>query len=339
MLKNRPKVSVIVPIYNVEKYLDKCIESLLKQTLKEVEIILVDDESPDNCPEMCDLYVQKYTNVKVVHKKNQGLGLARNSGIEIAEGEFITFIDSDDYISENALEILYLKAVQNHSQAVFYNITFWKNGNEFATRYDVKEETKFLGRENVDDFTLDLVAPLPSFKHDAKYMVSACRAIYSLDVIKANGIRFVSERKVISEDLVFNIDFLNHVDNVTFIPDSFYFYRYNDDSLTHKVDKSRYSRIKYFLDFVRNQLGSYYPEKRFLLNFYRQQFICMRIQMSVAVKVPENGITIDDILKDPYWAEMLNNYPFWKMDIKHALFFFCVKHKIKWPLMLIITKI
>ena len=71
---NKPKVSIVVPIYNVEKYLDRCIQSLLAQTLKEIEIILVDDESPDNCPQICDRYVAKYTYVKVVHKKNDGLG-------------------------------------------------------------------------------------------------------------------------------------------------------------------------------------------------------------------------------------------------------------------------
>ena len=71
---NKPKVSIVVPIYNVEKYLDRCIQSLLAQTLKEIEIILVDDESPDNCPQICDRYVAKYTYVKVVHKKNDALG-------------------------------------------------------------------------------------------------------------------------------------------------------------------------------------------------------------------------------------------------------------------------
>lgn len=90
---NKPKVSIVVPIYNVEKYLDRCIQSLLAQTLKEIEIILVDDESPDNCPQICDRYVAKYTYVKVVHKKNDGLGQARNSGMEVATGEYIAFVE------------------------------------------------------------------------------------------------------------------------------------------------------------------------------------------------------------------------------------------------------
>ena len=87
-----PKISVIVPVYNVEKYLDRCIQSILNQTLKELEIILVDDGSPDNCPALCDEYAQKDARIKVIHKKkNEGLGFARNAGLNLASGK-ICFI-------------------------------------------------------------------------------------------------------------------------------------------------------------------------------------------------------------------------------------------------------
>ena len=99
----QPKVSVVVPIYNVEPYLVMCLESLLNQTLKEIEIILVDDGSPDNCPQICDEYAQRDSRIKVIHKKNAGLGMARNSGIEIATGKYIAFLDSDDIWLPNKL--------------------------------------------------------------------------------------------------------------------------------------------------------------------------------------------------------------------------------------------
>ncbi|MDR2834406.1 MAG: glycosyltransferase, partial [Streptococcaceae bacterium] len=89
---NTPKISIIVPVYNVEKYLPQCMDSLLNQTLTNIEIILVDDGSPDNCPAMCDEYAKQDNRVKVVHKENGGLGYARNSGLEIANGEYITFV-------------------------------------------------------------------------------------------------------------------------------------------------------------------------------------------------------------------------------------------------------
>lgn len=89
-----PKVSIIVPIYNVEKYLDRCMESLLNQTLEDIEIIMVDDGSPDNCPKMCDEYAKKDARIKVVHKKNGGLADARNAGLDVATGKYVAFVDS-----------------------------------------------------------------------------------------------------------------------------------------------------------------------------------------------------------------------------------------------------
>ena len=101
---NNPKISIIVPVYNVETYLQCCVDSLLHQTLKEIEIILVDDGSPDNSPAMCDEFAKHDDRVKVIHKKNEGQGYARNSGLEIAAGEYIAFVDSDDYVELNAYE-------------------------------------------------------------------------------------------------------------------------------------------------------------------------------------------------------------------------------------------
>ena len=102
------KVSVVIPIFNVESYLERCVESVIHQTLKDIEIILVDDKSPDRCPAICDAYSLKDSRIKVVHKKqNEGLGFARNSGLEIATGEYVTFLDSDDWVEEQTYDYLY----------------------------------------------------------------------------------------------------------------------------------------------------------------------------------------------------------------------------------------
>ena len=100
-------VTVIVPIYKVEKYLDRCVESIVNQTYRNLEIILVDDGSPDHCPQMCDEWAKKDTRIKVIHKENRGQGLARNTGIDNASGEYICFFDSDDYIAADAIELAY----------------------------------------------------------------------------------------------------------------------------------------------------------------------------------------------------------------------------------------
>lgn len=108
-------ISIIIPIYKVEDYLERCVESVLRQSYSNVEIILVDDGSPDNCPQICDEYAKKDKRIKVVHKENGGLSDARNFGIDIAKGKYLAFIDSDDYINDDFIKILYENLILNNA--------------------------------------------------------------------------------------------------------------------------------------------------------------------------------------------------------------------------------
>ena len=108
------KVSVVVPIYKVEKYLDRCVQSIINQTYENLEIILVDDGSPDNCPDMCDEYAKADSRVTVVHKPNGGLPDARNAGLDVASGEFILFVDSDDWIESQTVAEL-IEIIEKHN--------------------------------------------------------------------------------------------------------------------------------------------------------------------------------------------------------------------------------
>jgi glycosyltransferase involved in cell wall biosynthesis len=110
-----PLISVIVPIYKVEEYIDRCIESIVNQTYKNLEVILIDDGSPDNCPQMCDKWAEKDHRIKVLHKENGGLSDARNAGLSIAKGDFISFIDSDDWITEDFYSLLYISLCEEES--------------------------------------------------------------------------------------------------------------------------------------------------------------------------------------------------------------------------------
>lgn len=105
-MKENPKISVIVPVYRVEKYLDRCVESIVNQTFGDFELILVDDGSPDNCPAMCDAWAQKDDRIRVIHKKNGGLSSARNAGMAKMTGKYVCFIDSDDWVETNTFEVL-----------------------------------------------------------------------------------------------------------------------------------------------------------------------------------------------------------------------------------------
>lgn len=106
-MNSQPKISVIVPVYKVENFLDRCVESIVGQTYENLEIILVDDGSPDNCPSMCDKWAEKDRRIKVIHKENGGVSSARNAALDIVSGDYIGFVDSDDWIDPGMYEFLY----------------------------------------------------------------------------------------------------------------------------------------------------------------------------------------------------------------------------------------
>lgn len=151
-----PIISVIVPIYNVEKYLARCVDSIVNQTYKNLEIILVDDGSPDRCPQMCDDYAEKDSRIKVVHKKNGGLSDARNAGMAVATGEYISFIDSDDYVSDDFFECLLDVMNKENSDIAECSVVKFYEDNRFdefsddlsVKTYDAKDAMSALIAEN-----------------------------------------------------------------------------------------------------------------------------------------------------------------------------------------------
>ena len=123
-MRKEPLVSVIVPVYKVQQYLVKCVKSITEQTYKNLEIILVDDGSPDDCPKMCDDFAKKDKRIKVIHKQNGGLSDARNAGTDIATGDFVMYVDSDDYLELNTIEVLYNNLVETDSDVSFSEYAF-----------------------------------------------------------------------------------------------------------------------------------------------------------------------------------------------------------------------
>jgi glycosyltransferase involved in cell wall biosynthesis len=238
-----PKVSVIVPIYNVEKYLDRCMESLLNQTLEDIEIIMVDDGSPDNCPQMCDEYAKKDSRVKVVHKKNAGLGFARNSGLDIATGEYVAFVDSDDYIVLDMYKTLYERAEADKCDAVFCGFRTEVRENKWVYSDEVDADTLWKGKD-VKQFMLNMIASGAGVKAERLYQMSVWHSIYKRLLIDENHLRFVSEREVASEDIPFQVDFLSKANTVAYVSKTFYSYCLNGTSLTATLKPEKYARYK-----------------------------------------------------------------------------------------------
>lgn len=142
-----PLISVIVPVYKVEQYLGRCVDSILAQTYQNTEILLVDDGSPDNCPKMCEEYVKKYPNIRVFHQENKGLSGARNTGIDHAKGDYLAFLDSDDVFSPYFLESLYRALIENDADISQCRWEYM-HGDTIKEPYDSQaKRTCFTGRE------------------------------------------------------------------------------------------------------------------------------------------------------------------------------------------------
>ena len=331
-----PKVSIVVPCYGVEKYLDRCMLTLVNQSLRDIEIILVDDVSPDRVPQMCDEWAKKDSRIMVIHKtKNEGLGLARNTGLEIATGEYVAFVDSDDFVDVKMYDTLYRKATETNADAVYCNCMFYKDEKHQHPRMDVTQETVFEGRKEVDDFLLDVVGPKPECSHDVQYMMSVWHAVFRKAIFDKHRIRFVSERQLISEDLVFDIDYLHHCEKVVYLPGAFYYYCDNGASLSRKVDKTRYERNKQFLAAIEEKLSAIYPREIYILHFQRQQIHRLISSISQSITIPELGLTLNSIINDNAWRDLLQTYPFKRMNWQHRLYFFVLKTKcLRWLLFL-----
>ncbi|MDJ8944478.1 glycosyltransferase family 2 protein [Clostridium perfringens] len=242
---NKPKVSAIVPVYNVEKYLHRCVNSLINQTLRDIEIILVDDGSPDNSPKICDEYKNKDIRIKVIHKENAGLGLARNSGLDKATGEYVAFIDSDDFIEETAFENMYNAAKQQQADMCMAGYYKYNTHTNRRTKIELfKDKKKFEGNQ-VKEIAYKMIGSAPEAISDEYYGMSVWKNLYSLDFLKNNNIRFYSEREFISEDAIFQLCAVPRMRKIVTMNESYYYYCDNSDTtLTSTFKDSKFEQYK-----------------------------------------------------------------------------------------------
>lgn len=255
---SHPLISIIIPVYNVEKYLNRCMESVINQSLKNIEIILVDDGSPDNCPQLCDEWAAKDSRIKVVHKNNEGLGLARNTGMQYATGEYLAFIDSDDYVDLRMYEILYEKATALNADIVYCGHKYGLKDGTFEDRNDFSQETIFDDKAKIEEHSMNYFYPINS----RQMMMSVWHSIYKRDIIKTP---FYSEREVVSEDLHFQLSAILNSKKIVYIPDSLYYYCYNGESLSHTF---KFNKFYGFQKLMRVILNLYPKKERYVYKYY-----------------------------------------------------------------------
>ena len=227
--------SIIVPVYNVEKFLSQCVESLVGQSYKNIEIILVDDGSTDESKNICDEWTKRDSRIIVCHKKNEGLGMARNTGMQKANGDYICFVDSDDYIDEKLMEDLYTAVRLYNSDLYAYGYEKVSFEGKILSQYiPVSDFDYFEGQDVMEKFLPELLCENPKAKQGNKgVLMSACCMAFSKKLIEKSNFQFVSERNIISEDVYSLMKLMPNVNCVKMLHKSYYKYRMNSQSLTH----------------------------------------------------------------------------------------------------------
>lgn len=237
MDNKHPLVSVVIPVYKVEKYLKQSVKSVIDSTYKNTQIILVDDGSPDNCPQICDEFASTHSNISVIHKENGGLSSARNAGIHIANGEYILFLDSDDTLCADAIEGMIISALQTNADIIMPDryIKVFENTKEEKLVFHFDKECYI---NTPIDFAVEV-------------MIGKGRAwrahslLYKHNVIKNNNINFPVGYT--SEDIIFNLDVMIYAKNISFYPHSTIRYLKREGSITSSFDPDFINTI-WFID-------------------------------------------------------------------------------------------
>lgn len=340
----QPKISIIIPCYKVEKYLDRCMNSLVNQTLSDIEFILVDDKSPDGTSAKCKEWAGKDSRIKVIHKKqNEGLGLARNTGLEFATGGYVAFIDSDDFVETTMFEDLYTHASIHNLDAVFCGFYYYKDDSHKRMRQEKQDYVVYETPESIRGVLLDMVGGLPNAKTDAPILSSVWKGIYKRDVLENNKLIFVSEREYIAEDIIFHCDYLHCCNRVGFVPGCYYYYCDNGSSLTKNYRKDRFDKELFMYDAIEQRLhnqGIIESDFRNRLDRYFQLKIraCIAQQARFIDKfgylqMRESSLSI---INEKRVRAFVERFPYKQLPIKHKVFFLLLKYRCVDLLMLIL---
>lgn len=267
--KTTPIISIIVPVFNVEQYLHRCVDSILAQTFTDFELILVDDGSPDGCPAICDEYAALDPRVFVIHQKNGGVSAARNSGLDVARGEYIAFCDGDDHLAPAFLERLLSEAMNQNADCVISNYLAVDDADHIFRRssFEVSSEKLITTKKRWEYLIHDVLV----YKHGWE----VCTRLFRAAIIQNHHIRFCLTCENFAEDLGFSLEFCLYATKIVCIEDPVYFYVVHNGSMMDKSKNviklsqlneiSAYFWKKYAAIFGESKYAKLYPILHFLI--------------------------------------------------------------------------
>lgn len=286
---NKPLVSVIVPMYNVEKYLPCCLDSLLNQSLDDMEIVCVDDGSPDGSGKIAEEYALRHSNIKVIHRPNGGLGAARNTGMENASGIYIGFMDSDDWAESDMYELLYQAAIESNADIVV-------GGHRDSSEQRVLCEKKhplagctMRGRGQIDPVRVRLYGHAEDDRLTESFPMAVWASIYRREMVVKNRLQF---KPVLSEDTIFNIYAYRCADVIAFTGVTGYRYRKEGQaSITKSLRPDLIARHERFVEELVNSAEEECVLEAVRMRIARTAIDCVRLCAGI---IAESAISIKD---------------------------------------------
>lgn len=328
----KEKISVIVPVYGVEKVLDRCVESILAQTYENLEIILVDDGSPDACPAICDGYAQKYPHIRCVHKKNGGLTSAWKEGVRHAEGTLLGFVDSDDWIDPDMYERLEKALTKADADMAMAGLVFDYEDPGYPPRRETNRmEKEFYDRE-------ELMRLFPVLLNDGSFIgrtvqPSRVTKLFRRELVERN-LELWDDRVTVGEDLQMVFAAVLDAQKVCAVPDFYpYHYWYNMSSMTGGHDPDYLQKIK----LLRERLEAI-SDKKHVFDFrpqIRNDFLSLAV-MAVKNEIWRNRrdpfkkvlAKVRAMCRDESVQEALKNHTMDRIGLSVKLYIFMMKHRM-----------
>jgi glycosyltransferase involved in cell wall biosynthesis len=310
-MKVLPLLSVVIPVYKVEKYIDECLNSVLKQTYSNIEIILVDDGSPDNCPQICDDYAKKDDRIKVIHKKNGGASSARNVGMGVLSGDYFIFLDSDDYWNDvNFLENIVKYSLQNQPDFVIFGYTKNLDLLNSYIRNTELEDSICCDSKSQTLHQLIIYDKLHS---------SPCNKLIKTDLIRENELDFIEG--IYSEDIDWIARVIISSKTIVYYDDYVYFYRENKLSVTHNLKRKNIIDLKNQIIRIVDYSNKIEQEDYYewFMNYCAYQYITF-LNCVVTVDKSENVSEFVDEMKK--YAYLLNYHINNKVNIVYKFYKF-----------------
>lgn len=331
-------VSVIIPVYKVEQYITQCIDSVIKQTYSNLEIILVDDGSPDKCGSICDNYSKVDNRIKVIHKQNQGLGLARNTGLAAATGKYVVFVDSDDWLEKDHIGNI-VTAIENSGADIVVHGFQYRVEDRIPQKCPPFKIGIFTNI--IDEVLLPMMSAKIGDKEKNILPVGSWCKLYRKEIIANNKLYFINEKQCISEDVLFNIDYLRCCKKACIIDECGYNYRMNPNSISNAYDDKRTPRMFRFFEDVDQifnsdiRLNTSEAKQHLERCYIAKSRVGLRLICNSTLPLKQKIIEIYKILNHPTLQRALRNFPI--RTYNQHLFFITILMRIKMvPLLLVI---